>query len=72
MTDKEALKEIARQEKRFAAADCGRGRRKTGVGRRFRLCQGHGGHAMSTVVVNSDSLPLRTAAVREKNGSREG
>jgi len=25
MTDKEALKEIARQEKRFAAANCGRG-----------------------------------------------
>jgi len=26
VTDKEALKEIARQEKRFVAADCGRGR----------------------------------------------
>jgi len=26
VTDKEALKEIARQEKRFAAANCGRGR----------------------------------------------
>jgi len=26
VADKEALKEIARQEKRFAAADCGRGR----------------------------------------------
>ena len=27
MTDKEALKEIDRQEKRFAAAKCGRGLR---------------------------------------------
>jgi len=26
MTDKAVLKELARQEKRFAAADCGRGR----------------------------------------------
>jgi len=26
VTDKAALKEIARQERRFAAADCGRGR----------------------------------------------
>jgi len=27
VTDKASLKEIARQEKRFAAADCGRGRK---------------------------------------------
>jgi len=66
VTDNEALTEIVRQKKRFAAVDCGCGRRKTGMGRRFRLCQGYGEHAMPTVVVNSDCLPLRTAAVREK------